>query len=533
MRLKPIRWKVSLKGTARLRKNPSTKRELERLARIEYIEANKHNLPHLYGCTPYKFQKRIWDSREKDIMFSAANQVGKSAIMISKTIHWATEPTLWKELWPKAEKPTQFWYCYPDSKTLNREYDEKWVKEFLPRGDMKNDPQYGWKEKKFKGDLIGIDFNTGVTVYFIQYTQDLTAMMASSVYLIVGDEEMPEGKYDELNVRRSGINVDGYFLTGFTSSIGEELWRRALEPEQSDVEAFPHALKMQVSLYDCLEYWDGTPSMWTVKEIKLREARCKSEAQVRKRIHGKLAIEEGLKYPAFARSRNACKDHKLPATWSIYAGVDIGSGGRKGHPGAVCFVAVSPDYKRGRVFLLWRGDGVETTAKDILNKYVELRGKMRVALATYDWSSADFGTIARQHGEAFAKAEKNNSLGEELLNVLFKYEMLKIYVGEKTEGHKLINELETLKEDTPKRKAKDDAIDSLRYAVTLIPWNFEDQETVHRNDRDELYDQMDERERMRYGMARGTNDNDLDILDDEFDLANECYEYGRVGPEDF
>ena len=69
---------------------------------------------------------------------------------------------------------------------------------------------------------------------------------------------------------------------------------------------------------------------------------------------------------------------------------DPGSGGITGHPAGIIFLAVSPDFKQGRVFRAWRGDGVPTTSQDTLNKYRELRRDLKPVLQVYDYASKDF-----------------------------------------------------------------------------------------------------------------------------------------------
>ncbi len=73
-------------------------------------------------------------------------------------------------------------------------------------------------------------------------------------------------------------------------------------------------------------------------------------------------------------------------------------------------------------------------------------------------------------GEPFEKAEKSHEIGEDVLNTLFKNDMLLIYEDE--ELVKLGAELATLKKTGAKKDAKDDFADALRYAVTKIPWDW-------------------------------------------------------------
>jgi hypothetical protein len=447
-----------------------TQQEREELKRIEAREkARKEKLPHLYGMPWYQWAWEFRESRNRNNFLCAANQISKSSTQIRKCIHWATETELWPELWPS--RPTQFWYFYPDANVATAEFEEKWVKEFLPREEMKTDFKYGWKEEyDQRKKILRILFNSGVTVYFKTYEQDPLALQAASVYAIFGDEEMPEEIYNEVTVRRNGAMVQGHFHLVFTATLGLEFWRETIE-EKGDGERFKGAFKRQVSLYDSLKYMDGSASPWTIEKINQIIAECKDEDEVQRRVWGRFVLDKNKKYASFQASRNVKPSHPLPKSWLIYAGVDIGSGGLKGHPAAICFVGVKPDFTEGRVFLCWRGDKVETTAGDIYVKYRELKGGMKPVAQYYDWASKDFKTITDRVGGAFMPANKDHDVGEDLLNTLFKNNMLIIY--DSAEAQKLVRELQNLKNSTPKRVAKDDLIDALRYAISSVPWNFE------------------------------------------------------------
>jgi len=69
-------------------------------------------------------------------------------------------------------------------------------------------------------------------------------------------------------------------------------------------------------------------------------------------------------------------------------------------------------------------------------------------------------------------AEKSHEIGENLLNTLFKNQMLELF--DLPNIFKLVTEFTSLKSETPKNKAKDDGIDSLRYAISKIPFDFSD-----------------------------------------------------------
>lgn len=428
----------------------------------------REGLPFLYGWKWYKWAKEFFDSVNKINLLCAANQVSKSSTQIRKCIDWATNQKKWPKLW--LHKPTQFWYLYPTSPQATIEFEKKWV-QFLPKGKFKDDPVYGWKVVYKNKEVAELHFNSGVSVYFKTYSQNVNSLQTGTVDALFCDEELPVELYEELMFRISAS--DGYFHMVFTATIGQDFWRKALDPEAFEEENLPEALKLTVSLYDAQFYEDGTPSHWTDQKINIVKNRCRNHKEILKRVYGKFIRDDsGRKYEQFDVKRHIRPKAQIPKDWLIYGGVDPGSGGTKNHPGAVCFVAVSPDYKRGRVFLGWRGDGIETTAGDVLQKYQELRNakNLLVTEAFYDWGSKDFSILAGRSDEPFQPADKSHERGEQIINVLFKNDML--IIEEDEELHKLASELIGLRKDTPKNKAKDDFADAMRYAVTLIPWDF-------------------------------------------------------------
>ncbi len=399
----------------------------------------------------------------------------------------------------------------------------------MPRGEFKDDPQYGW-EVEFKQKKVHcIRFKTGVSVYFRSYSQDVSDLQTSSVYAIFCDEELPSHLYSELNARISAASVRGYWHMCFTATLGQEMWRLCIEERGSKFETFKKAFKRQVSLYDSMVYMDGTPSPWTAEAIQEVVDSCATEAEVLRRVHGKFIMDTDRKYPSFTRKLNLAPGHYLPKGWLIYAGVDIGSGGESGHPGAIVFVAVKPDFSAGRVFKGWRGDGIPTTAGDIVDKYVELRGEMRPAGQYYDSQSRDFFAIAtnRRPSIPFQKADKGSDTGCTLLNTLFKLGMLKIYEDD-PELSKLVIELENLKSSTAKANAKDDFIDALRFAVTKVPWDFS---KAAKSSKD-VVDKEPKTERERAWEKMKADKGSFDAIEAEIDLANEACDYGEGGTFD-
>ena len=137
---------------------------------------------------------------------------------------------------------------------------------------------------------------------------------------------------------------------------------------------------------------------------------------------------------------------------------------------------VSPDMTKLRWFRGRRLDKIKTTAGDTYEFYCKSRRKLSVNNQAYDHACADFGTIAGT-GDNWEKAKKDHTLGEFALNTAFKMGMLIIYYDPddiEDESAKLVDELESLAESTDKKVAKDDFIDSLRYAVTGIPIDWDE-----------------------------------------------------------
>jgi len=440
---------------------------LEEERRLQLKVERQEGLPFLYGWPWYAWAKEFFESTNKMRLLVAANQISKSSTQIRLALDWATNQEKWPRLWRR--KPSQFWYLYPTSGISTIEFEEKWKPEFLPQGRFKDDPVYGWNEEWKNKEIFAIHFKSGVSIYFKSYSQDVSHLQSGTVNAVFCDEELPENLYDELQFRLAA--TDGYFSMVFTATLGQNFWREAMEEIGNEGERFKGAFKKQISMYDCVTYDDGALSPWTRERISEVIAKCKSQSEILKRVFGRFVVDEGRKYPAFDREKNMKTSGPIPKDWRVFSGTDIGSGGEKGHPAAITFIAVDSLYRQGRIFRGWRGDNIETAASDILAKNLELRGNLQMTAQYYDQAAKDFHTYASRMGEAFQASEKSHEIGEDILNVLFKNGMLSIDQDE-PELQKLAVELSTLKKNTPKNKAKDDFTDSLRYASTKIPWDF-------------------------------------------------------------
>lgn len=443
----------------------------------------KEGLPHLFGFPWYKWAKEIFESTENEILLTSANQCSKSSTAIRKNIHWATSPAEWRKIWPNlmpGQKPGLFWYFYPTHATATTEVENKWVKEFLPRGDFKNHPVYGWKANySKKGEIHSIEFNTEIEIQFKSYSQKIKDLQSSSVYLLTADEEMPVEFLPELMARLNATS--GKFMSIFTATLGQDHWRRAMEPVNGEEETHKTALKKTISLYDCRFYEDGTPSPWTDEKIKRAIANCPTEAEVQRRIYGRFVKAHGLKYESFSLEHNMCDPFTIPDDWLWYSAIDPGSGGQSGHPTGIIFIAVSPDHKRGVVAKAWRGDKIPTDNTYVLNKHKEMRGDLTIAIQSYDYANKDFFNTACSVNETFVKADKARNAGAGLLNTLFKTRKLKLFRNDPEIG-KLVQELMSLPMEIDKRVAQDDLIDPARYAAMSVQWDMSDVEFFETDD---------------------------------------------------
>lgn len=459
----------------------------EKLSLLEEKEKREKGLPFLYGWKFYKWAREFFESKNKLNFICSANQIGKSSTQIRKCIHWATSPNMWWMLWPKMmnTSPTWkpiFWYFYPSVKTLEQEVKTKWIAEQLPRGEYKDHPTYGWKLVIKNKEYHAIEFNSGCILYFKTYNQDIEDLQAGTVAAAWLDEECEVPMYNEIIARL--FCTDGFLHMVFTATKGQRFWRDVIEGRGAN-EKLPSAFKRQLTMFDCQKYEDGTPSIWDTNKIRAIIDKCKSKAEILRRVYGKFVKDDSIKYPGFDIERNYVPypimlDGKeftgVPRGWLIYSGLDWGSGldpevRQKNHKTAYSFVSVSPDFKKLRLFKCRRIDDMQTTAGDALREYINDRGKLQCVIQSYDWACKDFGIIAERSNEQFVPAQKNHEIGEEQLNTLFKTGMLKIYRSD--EADKLVDELLTCTNVTPKNQQEDDLIDSLRYAITQIPIDYD------------------------------------------------------------
>ena len=408
---------------------------------------------------------------------TAANQIGKSSILIIKTLNLAFRKELWEAYFRRA-KPSLFLYMYPDVTTGKIEFYEKWEKVYLPKKELKDDPVWGWKMEKGKdGSIDCIKFASGVTCVWKYYSQKTTSMQAISIDFAGLDEEIPEAHFDELMVRttaRAGLG-SGLVSTVFTATLSQPYLYDTMERQGQKDEKFPGAFKRQVSLYDCLTYADGTPSeIFTKERIETSIIPMySSEKEILRRVWGRFIKDSGLVFAEFESKLNTTSERLLDLSkWNIYCGIDFGSGGKTGHPSAITFVAVDEEYFKARVFYAWKSPKEERiTQSDLLEKYKELKITLGVEPSCfYDWSATDLGLLAAREGVSMLPANKNHEHGVGLMNSLFRSQQLLLCTGPGSGFmSELILELSNINQETSKQHRRDDQADALRYALSMCP----------------------------------------------------------------
>jgi len=397
-------------------------------------------------------------------------------------LNLAMRPEIWPNYFGTKTKPSLFMYLYPDGRTGTTEFYEKWEKIYLPKGEMKNDPKWGWKVEFDRSKQVeAIRFNSGVTILWRYYTQRASSMQAVSLDYVGADEELPELLWDEIMVRtssRAGLG-SGLVSTVFTATLGQQFLFDTMERQGQSDEKFPNAFKRQISLYDCLYYVDGTPSQIFTKERIENDIipMYSTDNEIKRRVWGRFVKDSGLLYSDFNATLNSEKyDESLIEGWQVYCGIDYGSGGASGHPSTIVFVAVDSIFFTARVIYVWKSPktlaGYERgTQGDLLKKYEELKKTLNIEPHTYfDWHATDLGILALREGISMLPANKNYEHGVGLLNSLFKTEQLKVCTGEGSgDTSHLIQELETVNSETVKKHRKDDCADALRYALSSCP----------------------------------------------------------------
>lgn len=495
--------------------------EQQRLDAQEYFEENlpfyiRKDFKSCYAHKLYQWQTDFLINKKLLALLTAANQIGKSSIQIIKCLNQGYRTDLWPYWFPK-RKPTTFIYMYPESKLATMEFEEKWVKQYLPRGPMINDPRYGWKANYDKGNIESITLATGVTIYFRFYSQAPKSIQAATADAVFFDEEPPEAHYDEIMVRTQARQAQGsgFISIVFTATLGQQYLYDAMERQGTPDEKFVNAWKRQISVYDCLFYADGTPSeIWSKNYIeKELIPKYRDPREIQRRIFGRFVKSSGLVFYEFQIDRNT-EDYGATniEDWSLYLGMDFGCGGEHGHSSAISVIAVDPTMSEARQITSWHSEKKRMTQGDLLEEFKKMISDGKMYFSSADWMATDLFELANREGLTINKAEKSHEIGINMLNTLFKAERFKIWTGDGS-GHnyQAVREFSSVSEETNKRHRIDDSCDASRYAIAATPMRLTGIEAANKMTKQE------EKLHPRMAFYRGVDRKDDPMMfDDEF-----------------
>lgn len=397
------------------------------------------HLPHLFGRKNYQWGWDAITTRARQVLLCGANQISKSSTFIRKNVWLATASSLWTKYFPKDPNVRTFWYSYPSQDVTRAEWGTKWMEWMpaVPAGHHLH-KAYEWAVQPAKSSrlLTGgfanprvrtcvpdiLHFSTGMSLGFRTYSQSVSTAQATSVHMFTADEELPFDRFGEAMARLTATG--GIFNMGFTATLGQIEWYRAMMRIGQEDEMLPGAWKKCVSLYDCRTYMDGSPGRWSSeKDIEEQIRKLGSPDEVAKRVHGQFVMTTGRAFHAYDAAKvRIAKYERSPRGLGFVAVVDPGTGGEKGHPAAVMTLAVDRMNNVICVWNCWRGDGISTTSNDICKKLDEMTTGLTLEALVYDHASRDFRLTAedyfRQKGRAVSivEAKKDRTTGFERVN---------------------------------------------------------------------------------------------------------------------
>ncbi|MCT4641591.1 MAG: hypothetical protein N4A33_04785 [Bacteriovoracaceae bacterium] len=481
-----------------------------KIALLEKEAQDKELLPHKYYDL-YDWQHEFIECTHHKQYLTAANQTGKTFSMMLKAFKMSADVE-WREKQWGDNQPRMGWYILPDQKTIDDNFYTKWEPDILPRGEKKKKGKYRWQLVKSGGHVRGIYFpETQFTLSFVSFGASASNLQSRTLGFVIFDEEPKElHKIAEIETRTLAYNdpVTGdpvsIIVYGFTPTIGHDRFRRIFsfnDPnffnnipedikekyfedgylvnprnEKDEIEKKSKLIwKRRVSMFDCIKFRSGKPGRLTVSRIRQFIQAQPNARSIMIRVFGSFEKDDdgGLVYSAFNRMIHLQPYHDVfhhenVNTGFYTAGIDYGSG--TNHQSSIVISWISPDYKAVRIYKMWKGaKGVPTTADDVIKKYVEMTRGIQIKFPFYDWAAADLREIAFRMGITLHKAQKNVELGTNLMNTLFKNNMIKILVRPGDDmPHHLALELENITHDQKKRSRNDDLSDSLKYSLSGI-----------------------------------------------------------------
>jgi phage terminase large subunit-like protein len=332
-------------------------KEREELARVD---------PLNYGFDPHEVQLRLHRSTSQEILFVAANRVGKSTAGMREVLWRATGTHPHKKVRPHE----QIWCGFPDYPFFLR-HTLRMYRAWYPRDRL---VEYNKAEKwaTFRREDGGT-----CQVFFVSYDSGRDKWQGAAVDFIWLDEECPQEIYEEANARLADSGGDLLMTQTPVSGLGwvyDDIFVPAQEG-RSDIEVVEGALAEYRDECRChpehgedahpgggaCEHGDcgcdgyepewelmvGPPLVPHMDRAKiLRFARRIKDPLVRLiRIFGKFRARAGTVYKQFSRDIHVIPAFPVPAHWEAWGGIDPGF-----HGFAVVLLVQDP---QGRVYVAY------------------------------------------------------------------------------------------------------------------------------------------------------------------------------------
>lgn len=356
---------------------PEELKHLQEWAKDQEREAQQDPLNH--GFRPHRSQMAVHSSDSKEILYVAANRVGKSTTGIRETLWRATGTHPYKKIKPHST----IWAGFPDFPFFLR-VTQRLFRAWYPKNRL---IEYNKSEKwaSFRRDDGG-----QCDIFFISYDSEREKWQGAGVDFIWLDEECPQDIFEEAVARivdsegdllmtqtpvsGLGWTYDAIFLP-WQSGKGEwQVVEGALaeyrpectcghNPEDHDrstcqingcpCQGFEAAFELSV----------GEPLVpHMTREKILRFARAIKDPDQRLiRIFGKYRARAGGVYKMFSPLTHVVPAFQIPAHWEVWGGIDPGF-----HGFAVTLMAQDP---MGRIYVFYeyfsQGETAGSRAKEL------------------------------------------------------------------------------------------------------------------------------------------------------------------------
>lgn len=353
-------------------------------------------------------------------------------------------------------------------------------------------------EKVYQSEVFNISVSSSHT-YFAQSFQVHNC-----------DEELPHVYWSETSARRDGLNIDGYFNMAFTATLSQRFWYEAMECIGLPEERFRDAKKIQVSLYDCQQYMDGTKTGWTNERIQKRIDSCQSEKEVLRRVMGRFVNEELSIISGFSEEQNYKHgEFIVPSTWSRIISFYVSSVGT-----GICVLAVSAEFDKVVVAECHK---LDLTSYEALEKLHALRGKKSAELYI-NAEPLDFIEMSQNSGIFFQTVKNPKNGLKDKINSYFKTGVLEI--AKSKNSHELIMQIRTIKESDVKSYEGYEVYGAMAIGLSKLAVSLQNSiEGVKKKVPPKI---LNEREAFYRGLDRPLEV--VDSYDNEFDEMNELLE---------